>query len=155
MTEVDGEDRHVPLLVVAPGLTARTIRATQLVSLLDVAPTLVDLVGGKASAGWEGRSALDPGPRVIRAFTDQRVLKLAIRTGRHKLVLDAEAGREQLFDMTLDPDERRDISGADAALAGALVHDVQAGAARPRLLGDTGGAHRRPPRGARGPRTRR
>jgi arylsulfatase A-like enzyme len=146
--EAYDENLHVPLLVVAPGLTTRTIRAAQLVSLLDIAPTLVDLIGGKAPAGWEGRSALHPGPRVVRSFTDQRVLKLALRTGRHKLVLDTEAGRAQLFDMTLDPDERRDISDVDAARTAAYVRDVKVWSARQRMLVEKGVTDPAPREGA-------
>lgn len=100
------ENLHVPFVVVAPGVVPGGIRARQLVSLLDVAPTIAALVGAPADPRWQGRSALGASPRVVRSLSDHTTQKLALRTGRHKLVLDVDADRAELFDLVRDPDEK-------------------------------------------------
>lgn len=122
------ENLHVPLVVVAPGVVGRETRAKQLVSLLDIAPTIADLTGAPIDPRWQGRSALDPSPRVVRAFTDQAGERLAVRTGRFKLVVDRDRDRASLFDLATDPDERRPI--VDPARAARLRADVEGWSAR-------------------------
>lgn len=122
------ENLHVPLVVVAPGIVGREIRAKQLVSLLDIAPTIAELSGAPIDPRWQGRSALDPSPRVVRAFTDQAGERLAVRTGRFKLVLDRDRDRTSLFDLAIDPDERRPV--LDPVRTARLRADVEGWSAR-------------------------
>ena len=120
------ENLHVPLVVVAPGLVAKEIRARQLVSLLDIAPTIADLAGVPADARWQGRSALSAAPRVVRAFTDQVGERVSLRTGRFKLVHDRDASRAMLFDLATDPDERIDIASTHPDRVARYVRDLGA-----------------------------
>ncbi|MFL5304805.1 MAG: sulfatase [Polyangia bacterium] len=109
------ENVRVPLLIAAPGLTRGTRRAPQLASAVDVAPTIVDLLGLPPSALHEGRSLLDPAPRLVTFFTDQGVPQAALREGCWKFIEDRESGRAQLFDLSADPGERQNVAAADAA----------------------------------------
>jgi hypothetical protein len=118
------ENLHVPFVVVAPGLVSGPIRARQLVSLLDVAPTIADLIGAPIDPRWQGRSALSAEPRVVRALADATSRRLALRTGRLKLVLDADADRAELFDLAADPGEEHDLSRADPAHVAAFRGDL-------------------------------
>jgi len=109
------ENVRVPLLIAAPGLTRGTRRAPQLASGVDVAPTILDLLGLPPAARHEGRSLLDPAPRLVSFFTDQGVPQAGLREGRWKFIDDRESGRAQLFDLSTDPGERQNLAAADPA----------------------------------------
>jgi arylsulfatase A-like enzyme len=118
------ENVHVPLVVVAPGIVTGAIRARQPVSLLDLAPTVAALVGTPPDPSWQGRSALDPAPRIVRSLADATSERLALRNGRFKLVLDADTGRAELFDLALDPYEQHDRSATDPRRVAAYRADL-------------------------------
>lgn len=99
------ENLHVPLLIVAPGLVSAQLRAPQLATIPDIAPTVLALLGVKAPARWRGESLLEGRPRVARFFTDPTGLLLGLRNGPWKLIHDAETGRTRLFDLSRDPGE--------------------------------------------------
>ncbi len=109
------ENVRVPFLISAPGLTRGTRQAPQVASLVDVAPTILDLIGLPPSSRHEGRSLLDPAPRLATFFTDQGVPQAALREGRWKFIQDRESGRTQLFDLNADPGERQNLADADPA----------------------------------------
>jgi len=111
---------HVPLLVRVPDTRGRKIE--QPVSLIDLAPTLLDALGIPAPADFCGRSwgLSEPATRQRAAITEcvrgctnpfhpenrmgPRIL--GVRNENHKLVVDFAAGAEQLFDLTADPGEK-------------------------------------------------
>jgi len=111
------ENVHVPLIVSVPGVTTTAIRAPQIASLLDVPPTIAELVGVPAAANWEGRSLLHPTPRVARFFADQATYLIGLRDGRFKAIHDPEASRTKLFDLVEDPMETRDLAASDPVRA--------------------------------------
>ena len=134
---------HVPLLVRAPGVRAR--RVAQSVSLLDVAPTILDLVGIAPPDGMEGRS-LRPflegsehtdrpafaqsyhgtGSVALRLGTVEYVFRPARAAGGpppaplDEPILPAEAAHE-LYDVGADPREARNL----AATRPDLLADVE------------------------------
>ncbi|HEY8923518.1 MAG TPA: sulfatase-like hydrolase/transferase, partial [Polyangia bacterium] len=116
------ENVRVPFVMAAPGAWRGVRRAPQLASLIDVAPTLLDLLGllgpeTSAEAGRDGdragHSLLDPRPRLVRFFTDQGLTMSALRDGRWKLIAEQPSGRAHLFDLATDPGERRDLAAAE------------------------------------------
>jgi len=110
------ENLHVPLVLAGPAITLGG-RAPQVGSLLDLAPTLLELAGLEVPAAFEGRSLLAPAPGVARFFTDQALWQLGLRTGRWKLIYEVESGRSRLFDLSSDPGELRDLSAREPARA--------------------------------------
>jgi arylsulfatase A-like enzyme len=80
--------------------------------LVDAAPTVLDLLGLAAPAGWQGRSLLDPEPGVALFGTDYSLGLLGLRDGRWKLLHELESGRSCLYDLHADPGEANDLSGA-------------------------------------------
>lgn len=110
------ENVHVPLVITVPGVTT-AIRAPQIASLLDIPPTIVDLLGVKPAGSWEGRSLLQPTPRVARFFADQATFQLGLRDGRFKAIHETESGRTKLFDLSVDPLEQKDLAPTDAERA--------------------------------------
>jgi arylsulfatase A-like enzyme len=107
------ENVHVPLIVAAPGLTDRVVRAPQIGSTADVAPTLLDLTGIAAPERWQGRSLLANDPGVARFYTDHTIWQMGLRSGRWKLIHEVESGRSKLFDLAKDPGETVDLAASE------------------------------------------
>lgn len=116
----------IPFVVRGPGIPAGATLAGTL-RLVDVAPTLLRLLGLPPMAGTTGESVADHltsgaslgarttyaeslTPLVHYQWSDLRVL----RDGRWKYIL---APRPELYDLTSDPGERTDLSMRDTATA--------------------------------------
>ena len=110
------EALHVPFLLVAPG-AAKPQRRSEVVSLADVMPTLVELSDMPLPAGVQGRSLVpllsgrgrtEPRP----AYSETHYPRLhfgwseltAIQDGRYKLI---ESPDPELYDLEADPERRR------------------------------------------------
>ena len=108
---------HVPLLMAGPGI-ASGARREALCYLLDIYPTLCDMLGVAAPASVEGRSLrpalADPDAAVRdRLHFAYQDLHRAVTDGRYKLiewVVDGER-HTQLFDHAADPRELHDVAG--------------------------------------------
>ena len=105
------ENVHVPLVVAAPGWT-RAMRSARTVSLVDVAPTLLDLLGIEAPREYLGRSALDAEPHLAFFLADYSRPLIGLRDGPMKFIGDLESGRDRLFDLDRDPGEIRNLLAA-------------------------------------------
>jgi phosphoglycerol transferase MdoB-like AlkP superfamily enzyme len=104
------ENVRVPFLVAATGLVAGPRRSRTTVSLIDVAPTLLDLLGIDPPAGYQGESALHGRSRMALFYTDYSLSFVGLRDGRWKFIHELASGRSRLFDMERDGHERRDVS---------------------------------------------
>lgn len=113
------EDLHVPLLVYVPGGAPRKIDAP--VSTVDVAPTILDLLGVTAPAEYDGDSLVPlvdgeppPADRVVFAevFPDAKVPRRLVTLIERdwQLIVDFQLGLRELFDLRKDP------AGLDNAL---------------------------------------
>ncbi len=116
------ENVHVPLLIAAPGQIASQMRVRKVVSLVDLAPTILDLTGADlnakgAPALYQGRSMLDAVPRLALFFTDYSLKLAGVRDGPWKLIQDLDSGRAKLFNLDRDPRETTDLSRENAGLA--------------------------------------
>jgi hypothetical protein len=110
------ENVRVPLVLWAPGVL-EPARASRLSSLIDVAPTILDLLGLPIPRRFEGVSLLEPEDRMSLFFTDYSMAWLGLRDGPWKALHEAVSGRTRLFDLESDPGERRDISAEQPARA--------------------------------------
>jgi arylsulfatase A-like enzyme len=108
------ENVRVPLMFVVPGHDRTERRVSRTASLVDVAPTVLDLLGLDAPASFQGTSLLVPEPRMALFFTDYSLGLLGLRDGCMKYIYEIESTRSRMFDVCRDPDERTDI-GADGA----------------------------------------
>lgn len=128
---------QVPLIVVAPGLVPRIVPSA--VALLDIAPTLLELLGLVPHEGFQGRSLL----RLARGQTDPahqgrpiaaELLpypawpkgQRALRLGSYKALLRVNENRFELYDSAQDPREQRDLALRDPALAARLKQQLAA-----------------------------
>ena len=117
------ETLRVPLLLHVPGRTPGVVEGT--VSLLDIAPTVLDLVGGPAEPRFEGVSLVRPasGGSAYAELPStpagkEPVQDLAVVHGTRKLAT-TPAGREEFYDLARDPGER-EPNGLDATARTAL-----------------------------------
>ena len=104
------ENVRVPFLIAAPGLIAHQIRSRQVVSLIDTAPTLLDLAGLPAPESYQGGSMLDGASRMALFFADYSVGLVGLRDGPRKFIYALDSGRSKLFDLEKDPEEMTDLS---------------------------------------------
>lgn len=102
---------RVPLMIRAPSVLAPG-KVTTPVDLLDVAPTIADLIGAPAPDGWQGESLIpviddpQPPPRLVVAYLGDG--SRAAIVGDHKLIVGP--GRlERYFDLRADPGEAEDL----------------------------------------------
>ncbi len=153
-TGLNDEVLHVPLLLWVPGVHPAVVDAP--VSLIDVAPTLLDLAGVEPLPRTQGRSLVpllrgaEPAERLLLAqdCPPDGLIHSALVSGRFKylrLMKAAPAGElkgasvvaaERLFDLQADPREQHDLAG-DATHALELA---QARAALDRTLVETAAA---------------
>jgi uncharacterized sulfatase len=112
------ETLHAPLIVAAPGLARPGTASAQLVELVDVHPTLVELAGLPAVKGSEGTSLApllaDPDRpvktaalSVVRRTAGQ--LGRSVRTARFRYT-EWPDGSEELYDHEKDPGEYTNLA---------------------------------------------
>jgi hypothetical protein len=111
------ENIRVPFLVAAPGLIRGQERVRKIVSLVDTAPTILDLMGLPVPANYQGRTMLDGAPRMALFFADYSLGLLGLRDGPWKFVYEIGSDRAKLFDLERDPREVSDVSAREAARA--------------------------------------
>ncbi len=105
------ESLRVPLLIHAPAVLASG-RVTAPVDLVDLAPTLADLLGITPPAGWQGESLIgviddpEPPPRLVVAYLGDGTRAAIV--GDAKLVLGPGMA-ERYFDLQADPGETKDV----------------------------------------------
>ncbi len=97
------ENVHVPYLIAAPGLIEQPERVARVASLVDTAPTILDLLGIAAPDGYQGRSLLDGQTNMALFCTDYSLGFLGLRDGKWKLIHEWESGRSRLYDLETDP----------------------------------------------------
>lgn len=119
------ENVRVPFLVAAPGAIAAGTRSRTTLSLVDTAPTMLDLLGLPIPAAYQGRSALDGRPRTALFFTEYSLSLVGLRDGRWKFLHDLSSRRSTLFDLERDPAETIDISSHHPARVAAYTRTLQ------------------------------
>jgi arylsulfatase A-like enzyme len=117
------ENIHVPYLVALPGVIDRQIRVGRPISLIDTAPTILDLAGLNSPADYQGSSALSGRPAMTLFFTDYSLGFVGLRDGSWKYIYELDSERPKLFDLDKDPAETTDFSGQQAERAVAY-HDL-------------------------------
>jgi len=120
---------RVPLLVRSPRLDSRPVETA--VSLVGLAPTLLDLLGldhglpGTSFAALlegEGEGAARP----IFSEVDRGSHQRSVRLGNDKLVYHIDARTSELYDLEDDPDETRNLAPRDQATTRRLLRALEA-----------------------------
>jgi arylsulfatase A-like enzyme len=132
----------VPLIVSAPGRVEPGVVGSQ-VSLVDLAPTLLDLAGAPLD-GVDGRSlvpalrgeASDDQDAWIVATDAGRVSQLALRRPPWKLTVYVESGDEEAYRLDRDPRERENVAGEAPGELRERLYDELAGLDQPELTAE-------------------
>ncbi|HWN99801.1 MAG TPA: sulfatase [Blastocatellia bacterium] len=104
------ENIRVPFLITAPGLINAQTRVTRPISLIDTAPTILDLLGRPAPSGYQGLTALEGRANMTLFYTDYSLSLVGLREDCWKYIYDLGSGRSKLFDLCEDAAESKDIS---------------------------------------------
>jgi arylsulfatase A-like enzyme len=141
---------RVPLLIRLPGARHGGRRVTAPVSLVDVVPTLAELLGdpglaedaagrslvplleGEADAGFDARAVATRWNRkkYYHPLESTRGnLNVAVREGRWKAIWNAASDTVELYDLERDPAERHDVSAEQPERAARLAALARAEAA--------------------------
>jgi arylsulfatase A-like enzyme/tetratricopeptide (TPR) repeat protein len=131
---------HVPLIVAAPLRALRGVRVREQVSLVDVMPTVLALVGAAPAPAVQGRSLL---PAMFRshdggtsyAYAEAMTANLqfgwspllTLRTPRYKLI---KAPRPELYDLAADPGETTNVIARHTTIADDMMARLDRLAAR-------------------------
>lgn len=159
---------HVPLFVRWPRGIATPARVGALVSLLDVAPTLLELAGLPASPEHHGRSLAatcrsgsePPAVPVTAESTEYGPDRFAVLEGTYKVIFTpwpseknmgvaVPAAPLEIFDLATDPGETNDLSPRLAQLPPEVLRMVAAARARgaekkPAPIGEDDGSPHEP-----------
>jgi len=132
---------HVPLIIMGPGLQSQVI--SQQVSLLDLAPTILDILGVAKPEAFLGNSllplvngnrlnerdlgAISESYRPSRAETYHHTnLKMfSVRTGKWKYIYN-EVKQDELYSLEDDPKETQNIISAHPEIATELRAKIMA-----------------------------
>ena len=134
---------HVPLGFVAPGLIQPGGVVGHPVELVDVLPTVLDLVGVAAPAGLNGSSLLpylerpDRGGAGKPAYSEYDTSRIkTVRAGNWKLVVNPDGitpfcfaavpdlypiGKQELYDLASDPGETTNVAASNPAKVAELA----------------------------------
>jgi arylsulfatase A-like enzyme len=117
------EELRVPLVMIGPNLPNQSQNFDMLGQQIDIAPTVLDLMGLEAPAEWQGKS-LFAQDRTERAyfFTAFYHYLFGMIEGNRKYIWNASTGRAQYFDLGNDPGERVDLLAARSHRAPAELH---------------------------------
>ena len=127
---------RIPLLLRGPGLP-RGLRVAAPVSIADVTPTLLALLGvaGSDASGrdlsplWSGGAGAHDAERWLVADGDRGNARAnvhqSIRGRRYKLIRDRQSGRDELYDLLTDPGEHQDRAAREPERRDALAERLE------------------------------
>jgi len=101
---------HPPVVLVGPQLAGAAGRTDFVTSHLDLAPTILGLLGIPAPCTMQGRNLLvDDSPRIALFGGRPPKLQIGVADGRWKFIWE-DRERAMLFDIRADPGEERDLA---------------------------------------------
>jgi len=109
------ENVRVPYIIAAPKLIESELRVQRPVSLIDTAPTILELLGLEIPSAYEGHSMLDGVSRMSLFSTDYSLSLFGLRDGCWKYVYEPGVQRSKLFNLCDDAGESRDLTSDNAA----------------------------------------
>jgi len=107
------ENVRVPCLMVAPGWLPSPMRVPGIWSLIDLAPTILDLVGIVVPPDYQGISMLGARDQMALFYTDYSLPLVGLRDGPWKFVHELGVPHSKLFHLIHDPAERTNLAAGD------------------------------------------
>jgi hypothetical protein len=116
----------VPLVLMGKGLVTSGRKIETVTSHLDIAPTILALMGVEPDERTQGESLIPlvrrDGPWTPRVMPLEYGRSYALRSRRYKLIVDY-GGTENVFDLERDPREQNALSGRDL-MVHRYLHDL-------------------------------
>jgi hypothetical protein len=104
------ENVHIPLMFFNPQLFGGEVSPT-IGGIIDIAPTVLDIVGIPAPPSWQGRSLFSTKrPDRTYFFSPWNGYLFGYREGRTKTLFNASTGAVELYDLAADPHERDNLA---------------------------------------------
>src|SRR5712691_5368217 len=112
------EEIHVPLLVKLPGNAAHGTTIDAPVALVDLFPTIAELIGVKAPDKLSGRSLFAHADGHRRIYSESLYPRIHLGWSELRSLADAQhhfiqAPKPELYDMRRDPDEKTNVISED------------------------------------------
>jgi len=112
---------RVPFIIRGPQLAGVSGTVTLPTGHIDIAPTLLGLLGIDPPLTMKGRNlARESDGRIVILATRPPLSQVGVRAGPWKHVHWGESGVNELFDVASDPDERNDVSSSHRDLVDRL-----------------------------------
>jgi len=121
---------RVPLILSLPGVLPAGKRVERQARLVDIVPTVLDVVRVRPPSDLDGKSLLallTPGAEEGErdAFSEFLLFgseeQKSLRTGRFKIIYTFETRRIKLFDLQEDPEERQNVAKDHVPVASRLL----------------------------------
>jgi arylsulfatase A-like enzyme len=117
------EETRVPLLIVNPTLFPHKLVVNRVAQQIDIAPTLLGLLGYDLPPHWQGIDLFaSDQPRRAYLFSGEGTASFGLVEGKFKYIYRVQGDREELYDLTKDPYEKNDLS-RDPAYAAVMRRD--------------------------------
>jgi iduronate 2-sulfatase len=129
---------HIPLIIVAPGITQAASRTKSLAESVNIYPTLVELAGLPARTDLDAKSivpvlknpAAATADSILHVYPRNNKLGRALRTARYRLVEwknigdTADKAEYELYDYEADPDETKNLAAAQPEVVKQLTKQL-------------------------------
>ena len=138
------ENLHIPLIFSHPGLFPETSRTNEIVGIVDILPTVVDLFGMEKLSQYQGRSIIS-GRTSGRVYSEKRIHRAEglarlpralgtevataiekIQNEKWSLIYDHRREAYELYDLETDPEEKIDLFGDDRKAGKQMISQLMA-----------------------------
>lgn len=110
------ESTHVPLIIIAPGVTTPGTRSDEVISTQSIYPTLIELAGLSRPEHVDGTSLVPLLREPARSWDDVALTtygpygNFTVRDDHHRYIVYAD-GAEELYDLEVDPHQWTNLAG--------------------------------------------
>ena len=103
---------RIPLIIANPRLFPQGEKIERIARQIDIAPTLLEMLGFDPPADWQGQDLFAGGPeRRAYLFADYH---FGVVEGNYKYIYDVNSAYSEIYDLSRDPFELNNLNGDPA-----------------------------------------
>jgi len=110
-TTVYEDEMQVPLLIINRKLFPKPLRIEPLGRQMDIAPTLLGLLGIEPPPQWQGQNLLANHPDRVYLYSNAGAIVFGLVQGNLKYIYNFSQDRAEIYDLKRDPGEQRNLTG--------------------------------------------